>query len=108
MDEIERMKRLEVDVAEQAAAIRYAGLRWLMFVIASSAATLATIIGIGLAGLTYNSLFLIIGGLIVEVIVAFRLRRAYSELKELEKEHLQDFIELAELRAVLHRTKVAN
>ena len=108
MDEIEKKKRLEIDIAEQAATIRYAGLRWLMFVIASSAATLATLIGIGLAGLTYNSFFLIIGGLIVEVIVAFRLRRAYSELKELEKEHLKTQTELAELRATIHRTKLAN
>jgi hypothetical protein len=102
------MKCLEIDIAEQAAATRYAGLRWLMFVIASAAATLISIIGIGLMGLTSNGYYLIVGGLIVEGIVAFRLRRAYSELKGLEKDHLQACTELAELRAVLHRTKVAD
>ena len=65
---------------------------------------LTTVIGVGLAGLgVLSGGFLLVSGFTVEIIVGFRLKRAHSELKTLEREHLKMQTELAELRAALHR-----
>jgi hypothetical protein len=104
MDDLEKIKSLEVKIAEQAAVVHYAGLRWLGFVVIVTASSLVGLVGaVAVLQADYQDALpfavILAIGLLGGIWSAFRFRRTHQELKELEKEHLGMHAELAELRA---------
>jgi hypothetical protein len=111
MDDFEKIKRLEIRIAEQTAIVHYAGLRWIGFVVVSGVSSLTGMMG-GIASVQglpdKDPLFfamIMIVGLLGGILAAFKFRRTHKELKELEKERLGMQRELAELRAASYRKR---